>query len=150
SACRSVWRRSRLPPTSLPERSGLQSDRSPSSSNCMHAQCTPLGQDLEMVSDKTVHWNAHDARAETAVARGQLGRSETARTDAWRAPPARRGLTSLQTLRVGFSRRGGHARERRMQETRPRGMLTAAELRELVGREEIETVLAVFPDLYGR
>src|SRR5215470_14231350 len=37
-----------------------------------------------------------------------------------------------------------------MQETRPRGMLTAAELRELVGREEIETVLAVFPDLYGR
>jgi len=29
-------------------------------------------------------------------------------------------------------------------------MLTAAELRELVGREEIETVLAVFPDLYGR
>jgi glutamine synthetase len=37
-----------------------------------------------------------------------------------------------------------------MQRTGSRGMLTEAELRDLVQREEIETVLAVFPDLYGR
>src|SRR5262249_61760055 len=93
------------------------------------------------------------------IARGQHGRSETGRTEVWRTPPPHRlpsggpcgaEAHSLQTLRAGFSRRDGHARERRMQETRPRGMLTAAELRELVGREEIETVLAVFADLYGR
>jgi glutamine synthetase len=33
---------------------------------------------------------------------------------------------------------------------RPAGMLTAADLRELVARGEIDTVLTVFPDLYGR
>ncbi len=32
----------------------------------------------------------------------------------------------------------------------PAGMLTEAELRDLVGRGEIDTVLVVFPDLYGR
>ena len=37
-----------------------------------------------------------------------------------------------------------------MQEGRPRGMLTEAELSDLVQRGEIETVLTVFPDLYGR
>jgi len=37
-----------------------------------------------------------------------------------------------------------------MPETRPTGMLTAPELRDLVQRGEIETVLTVFPDLYGR
>jgi glutamine synthetase len=37
-----------------------------------------------------------------------------------------------------------------MQLTRPRGLLTETELRELVGAGEIDTVLVVFPDLYGR
>src|SRR5512147_1353410 len=37
-----------------------------------------------------------------------------------------------------------------MQPTRPRGLLTETELRELVGQGEIDTVLVVFPDLYGR
>ncbi len=37
-----------------------------------------------------------------------------------------------------------------METTRPPGMLTPDELRELVRRGEIETVVAVFPDLYGR
>jgi glutamine synthetase len=37
-----------------------------------------------------------------------------------------------------------------MAEKRPTGMLSAAELRQLVAQDEIQTVLAVFPDLYGR
>ncbi len=37
-----------------------------------------------------------------------------------------------------------------MQDTRPAGMLTEAELHDLVARGEIDTVLTVFPDLYGR
>jgi len=37
-----------------------------------------------------------------------------------------------------------------MQPTRPNGMMTEAELRALVQSGEIETVLTVFPDLYGR
>ena len=37
-----------------------------------------------------------------------------------------------------------------MQSTRPTGLLTEAELRDLVTRGEIDTVLVVFPDLYGR
>ena len=37
-----------------------------------------------------------------------------------------------------------------MADTRPIGMLTAPELRDLVQRGEIDTVLTVFPDLYGR
>jgi len=37
-----------------------------------------------------------------------------------------------------------------MADVRPLGMLREAELREMVKRGEIETVLTVFPDLYGR
>ena len=37
-----------------------------------------------------------------------------------------------------------------MQERRPIGMLAETELRDLVKRDEIDTVLTVFPDLYGR
>ncbi|MGH7789941.1 MAG: glutamine synthetase family protein [Candidatus Binatia bacterium] len=37
-----------------------------------------------------------------------------------------------------------------MSRSRPSGMLTDTELRKLVGAGEIDTVLAVFPDLYGR
>lgn len=37
-----------------------------------------------------------------------------------------------------------------MQPAPPNGMLTDAELRDLVARGEIDTVLVVFPDLYGR
>src|SRR5262245_43183257 len=37
-----------------------------------------------------------------------------------------------------------------MSASRPRGMLTEIELRALVDSGEIDTILAVFPDLYGR
>ena len=37
-----------------------------------------------------------------------------------------------------------------MQETAPLGMLSEGELRDLVQRGEIDTILTVFPDLYGR
>lgn len=37
-----------------------------------------------------------------------------------------------------------------MPDTRPTGMLTVAELRDLIQRGDIDTVLTVFPDLYGR
>ncbi len=37
-----------------------------------------------------------------------------------------------------------------MPETRPRGMMQESELRDLVARGEIDTVVTVFPDLYGR
>jgi glutamine synthetase len=37
-----------------------------------------------------------------------------------------------------------------MHDSRPSGMLTEAELRDLVQQGEIDTVLTVFPDLYGR
>lgn len=37
-----------------------------------------------------------------------------------------------------------------MSDTHPNGMLRESELRELVKRSEIDTVLTVFPDLYGR
>jgi glutamine synthetase len=37
-----------------------------------------------------------------------------------------------------------------MQPQRPTGMLSESALRDLVAKREVDTVLTVFPDLYGR